>query len=217
MGPSLAARCRWSTGVVGVVTLFVLGAGCQRRIAVDTFPPGALPVRFVPAANYTDCLVASVVMCANYVTASERFEPAIVREGLTAAGLDPTRIADLRVYLAGRRLTLQPLTGSFTDRELVGLGWWLLQGGYPVICVMNKNAGNADYNHAVVVIGVGRGDSVASARTVHYLDPASPRRLESVDRLLFRHYWASAGHIMLPLFETPGEVAGATAPTGVSR
>ena len=217
MGRSLATRFRRSAGVVGVAALFVLGAGCQRRIAVDTFPAGTVHVRFVPAANYTDCLVASVVMCANYVTASERFEPADVREGLTAAGLDPTRIADVRDYLTGRRLTLQPLTGSFTDRELTGLGWWLLQGGYPVICVMNKNGGNADYNHAVVVIGVGGGDSVASAQTVHYLDPASPRRLESVDRLLFQHYWGSAGKIMLPLFETPGQVAGATAPTGVGR
>jgi hypothetical protein len=172
-------------------------------MAVDTFPAGVLQVRFVPAISYTDCLVASAVMCANYVTVSDRFSPAELRGDLEAAGLDPTRVADVKGWLADQRVTMQPLTGSLSDRELTGLAWWLLRGGYPVICVMNKFAGNADYNHAVVVIGIEGGGGAESAEAVYLLDPASPRCLERFDRLTFLHYWGSAGNMMLPVFETP--------------
>ncbi len=211
-GPDNPQRQVWRHATVGLVCLapgLVMGSGCEKRIAVDVYPPGALHVRYVPATNYTDCLVASAVMCANYVTNSDSFQPAGLRHEVTAVGGDPARIADVRDWLAGRRLTMQPLTGSFDSRELTGLGWWLLEGGYPVICVMNRWAGNAEYNHAVVVIGVAGGDSVETAATIHYLDPASPRRLVSVERLTFQHFWNSAGNIMLPVFRTPRELAGA--------
>lgn len=192
-----------ASGMALLLALVMPVSGCYQRIAVDRFPPGVLQVRYVRAASYTDCLVAAAVMCASYVTASDRFAAATMRGDLEAAALDPARIADVKAWLAQRDLTLQPLTGSFSDKELTGLGWWLCRGGYPVTCVINKFAGNADYNHAVVVIGIDGGGGIESAQGVYYLDPASPRGLERLDRLTFLHYWGSAGNMMLPLFETP--------------
>ena len=45
-----------------------MATGCTKRKAVDQFPPGVLRVRYMPAIDWTDCMVASTVMCANYVT-----------------------------------------------------------------------------------------------------------------------------------------------------
>jgi hypothetical protein len=201
-----------------VVTLPTMsGATCNRRVAVDRYPTGALQVRFVEASGYTDCLVASVVMCANYVAGHDRLDPDRVRGGLAAAGLDPTRIADVRGWLDQERLELTPLRGRLSDADGIGLGWWVLGRGYPVICVINKFAGNADYNHALVVIGFDGAGSADSASGVYLLDPASPKRLERWDRLTFEHYWASAGHVMLTLYETPGAQVGPHSTEGEGR
>jgi len=190
------------------------GATCERRIAVDDYPPGTLQVRFVPAMRWTDCLVAGVTMCANYVAGSSRLDPSRIRTGMTEAGLDPTRIADMRTYLAENGWELTPLHGRLSGEPETGLIWWVLERGYPILCVVNKYAGNADYNHAVVVIGFegppqavpsepGRVAPVLGVDKVCLLDPASPKRVECWDRLTFEHYWGSAGRIMLPLYEKP--------------
>jgi len=200
----------------GLIVPGALGATCNRRLAVDQYPPGVLRVRFVAASGYTDCLVAGAVMCANYVTGQKRLSPEEARSELAAAGLDPSRITDVRRWLKKEHFELTPLRGEFTDTEQVGLGWWVLRRGYPVICVINKFAGNADYNHAVVVIGFDGPGSAESAEAIYLLDPASPKRLERWDRLTFEHYWAGGGRFMLPLYQTPsalprsGSRAGAT-------
>lgn len=189
-----------------ILVLAVLAAtvsGCHQRLAVDRYPPGALRVRYVPASNYSECLLASTVMCANYVTGSRRITLSRMRDELRNDNLDATRVADVAGWLASQQLTLKPLTGEFSDKELVGLGWWLSRGQYPIICVMNKFAGNAEYNHAVVVIGIEGTGLFEEADAVFILDPASPRRVERLETLAFCHYWNSAGRIMLPLFETP--------------
>jgi len=191
----------------------LLGASCQKRVAVDHFPPGALQVGYVAAANYTDCLVASVVMCANYVRGSEWCSAARLRSELTAAGKDPALTGDMRSWLAGRNITMIALRGELSDAQPTGLGWWVRQRGYPVTCVVNRHAGKADYNHAVVVIGIDARGATADAEAVYVLDPASPKRLERWDRLSFEHYWGSGGSVMLPLFETPGRGTPAM-PTG---
>lgn len=112
-------------------------------------------------------------------------------------------MADVQAWLGERGFELKPLVGELSDDPPLGIGWWLLERGYPVICVINKFAGNADYNHAVVIIGMKGGGSAESAETVYILDPASPKRIEQWERLKFVHYWGSAGRVMLPLFETP--------------
>ncbi|MFQ5490624.1 MAG: hypothetical protein ACE5GE_07875 [Phycisphaerae bacterium] len=209
-------RLKRGRGVWTLALLAGAGSGCHQRVAVDHYPPGVLRVRYIPAGSYTECLLASTVMCANYVTDSRRFSLPRTRDELQAAGLDATRVADMARWLASDRLTLQPLTGQFSDQELVGLGWWLNKGRYPVICVMNKHAGNAEYNHAVVVIGTEGPGPVDQAQAVFILNPASPRRIERLEPLAFRHYWNTAGRIMLPLYQTPPQalknpgVAGAS-------
>ncbi len=188
--------------------ILLLGAsGCAERIAIDKFPPGVLRVRYMPANDWTDCMVACTVMCANYVTRTDRFASSKLRDELEAEGLDVGRVGDVTQWLAKKRITLQALTGEYSSEDLVGLGWWVLEGGYPVICVINKLGGNADNNHAVVVIGVEGQGGIESAKKVYVLDPASPKRLETWEPILFRHYWGSAGNIMLPMYKTPDEAA----------
>ncbi|MCP4247639.1 MAG: hypothetical protein GY778_11370 [bacterium] len=187
----------------GAVLAGALGATCQRRIAIDEYPSGVLRVRFVQATRLTDCLLAGVVMCTNYVTASERFDPQRLRDVFAERGLDPTRTADVRAWLADEGIELTPLIGALSDEPQTGLGWWVARRGYPTMCVVNKFGGNADYNHAVVVIGFAGSGSAESASEVYVLDSSSPKRLEQWDRLTFEHYWASAGNIMLPLYEMP--------------
>ncbi len=82
-----------------------------------------------------------------------------------------------------------------------------------MICVVNKFGGNADYNHAVVVIGIAGDGSADSVQRLYILDPASPKRLEQWDRLTFLHYWGSAGRVMLPLFERPPDAPERSGPT----
>jgi len=194
----------------------LLGATCNPRIAVDTFPPGVLRVRFVQAAGYTDCLVVSAVMCANYVAGRDRIAAGRVSDELAAAGLDRTKVADVQRWLREHGYELTPLRGELSDVERVGLGWWVLRRGYPVICVVNKFAGDADYNHAVVVIGFDGAASAEAAEGVYLLDPASPKRLERWDRLTFQHFWAGAGYAMLPLYQTPDELRETPNRTGAS-
>lgn len=204
--------------LVAVLVLSIGGPSCAKRVAVDEFPPGTVRVGYLAATDYTDCLVASVSMCANYVLGGRRFSPVELRRDLTAAGLDHALVADVGPLLAERGFELRPLVGELSDAPPLGLGWWVLQRGYPVTCVVNKFAGNADYNHAIVVIGINGGGSAESAEAVYVLDPASPKRLERWERLEFLHYWGSAGRVMLPLFETPGDAPRAVgAPAGESR
>lgn len=193
-------------------------AGCEehRRIAIDQYPPGTLHVRYVKALEYTDCLVAAAVMCANYVTGSTRFDADDLRREVLASGGDPSRVADVSRYLADHRVTMQALKGEPTHEPLVGLGWWVLEGGYPVACVINEFGANADYNHAVVVIGVDGAADLTRAEGLYVLDPASPRRVERLDRLTFLHYWGSAGNVMLPVFETPPERVSAARHSAVA-
>jgi len=185
-----------------------LMAGCQRPQTVDAFPAGAIPVRYVPADDPTDCLAASVVMSANYVLGHDQFTTKKMRQELRGAGMDPSRTADVRSWLESYDLYLTPLVGELTDKPPLGLVWWVQKRGYPMVCVINRHAGDSAYNHAVVVIGFEFDAGSPQSATVHVLDPASPRRLESWERDVFDHYWASAGRVMMPIYEAPRMVAG---------
>ncbi len=200
---------------IGALVLAGGIAGCQKRIAIDDRPPETIAVRYVPADGYSDCLVASAVMCGNYVLDSQRLAPRDVRSAIKAAGGDATRVGDMQRYLAGQGLRMVPLRGRFSAEPPLGLAWWVLGRGYPMICVINRHAGNAEYNHAVVVVGFRPADAARGEMRVYLLDPAAPKRLACWDRFLFEHYWGSAGWVMLPIFEEPrAPRSGGSAQTG---
>jgi hypothetical protein len=196
-------RRRFVFVVLAGLAVTIPSGACRKRVAVDRYPAGTLRVRYAPAGDYTDCLIASVVMCANYVVNAERYTTAGLRRDLEAAGLDHTRVGDLQAWLADQAFQMTPLRGDLTRRPPLGLGWWVLERGYPVICVINKHAGNPEFNHAVLVIGLDLDDDIGRVTAVSALDPASEKRLVRWDRSMFAHYWGSAGRVMLPLFERP--------------
>ncbi len=206
---------RMAAAATALLLPALMGTSCEQRVAIDDYPPNSLRVRFVAADRYTDCLIASAVMCANYVLDSPRFSQAEVRDEMASAGLDGARIGDLKAWLESQGVSVVPLKGNLSGDQPTGLGWWLLVRGYPVICVVNKFAGNAEYNHAVLVIGIEMDDATGEPRSWYILDPASPRRIEHWDRLMFEHYWGSGMNVMLPLFEAPPEAAAPTT-AGVS-
>ena len=209
----------WPVVAIAAALLTLTGsiAGCRKRIAVDSYPPGVLRVRFVQAHDYTDCLVAATVMCANYVAGANRLQPLQVREGLQGAGLDPTQVEAMRTWLAQVGFELVPLKGEFSDQPQTGLGWWIHQRGYPAICVINRFAGDADYNHAVVVIGFDPPGPASEAQGVYLLDPAAAKRLVRLEIKRFEHYWACGDYVMLPLFETPAELRNRHPDQGENR
>lgn len=182
--------------------LLIVCPGCRKRIAVDTYPPGTLHVRYAAATELTDCLVASVSMCANYLLQTDRYTPPRIRQEMQAQSLDPSRVGDMQTWLADKGLTMTPVKGSLEADPPLGVAWWVQSRGHPVICVVNKYGTNADYNHAVVVIGV---ELAADGRVdaLHVLDPASPKRLERWDRETMETHWNATDRVMLPMFVTP--------------
>ncbi len=193
-----------SRRVLGFVPLLaiILTTGCHRRIAVDEYPQSALKVRYVAATDFTDCLLASAVMCTNYVIGQDRFKAPRVREQLASEGLDLTRVGDVRLFLADRHIKLIALKGELGNEPPLGLAWWVISRGYPVICVVNEEEGAPEeFNHAVVVIGVELDDTEGAVGDVIVLDPASQKRLERWDRETFLSRWQPTGNVMLLVFD----------------
>lgn len=182
------------------------GPGCNvpRRVAVDRHPPGALKVRYECTTSDTSCLVASVVMAANYLDRRVRFKEPAVRRELERAGKDESRVADLRHFLRSKDLDLIVLEGARSLRPPNGLGYWLRRG-FPAICVINKIGKDADYNHAVVVIGFGppEADPAQDGTVIHYLDPSSPKQQESGPAERFDEWWAVSGRALLIVTTVP--------------
>lgn len=183
-----------------------IAAGCSQHSEIVEYPAGALKVRFMPADDYTDCLVASTVMCANYLRGHNRFDSKEIRQEMAAAGLDHTRVDGISQWLSGHRMRMVPIRGELSDEPPRGVGWWILSRGHPVICVVNKYGDDADYNHAVVVIGV-EVDAGGRIVALDVLDPASDKRLERWPRSEFEKYWSKTNQAMLPMFDTPAQTA----------
>ncbi|GJM24933.1 MAG: hypothetical protein DHS20C16_13480 [Phycisphaerae bacterium] len=192
-----------------LVLMLTLATGCHRRLAVDEYPPNALKVRYVSATDFTDCLLASAVMCMNYVVGQDRFAAPRVRQQMDSEGFDLTRVGDVRMFLEGRRIKLIPLKGELSTEPPLGLAWWVISRGYPVICVVNEEEGAPEeFNHAVVVIGVdvddngdNGSDNGSGIGDVIVLDPASQKRLERWDRETFLSRWQPTGNVMLLVFD----------------
>jgi len=183
-----------------------IAAGCSQHREIVEYPSGSLKVRFMPADDYTDCLVASIVMCANYLRGHNRFDSREIRKEMAAAGLNHTRVDGVSQWLSGHRMRMVPIRGELSDEPPRGVAWWILSRGHPVICVVNKHGDNADYNHAVVIIGV-EVDADGQIVAVDVLDPASADRLERWPRSEFEGYWSRTNQAMLPLFESPSQTA----------
>jgi hypothetical protein len=127
-------------------------------------------------------------------------EPDVVQQ-MRADHLDETRPGDVQAWLDRQPddLSLITLRGTLSDAPPTGLHYWLLQRGYPVVCVVNKTGQSADYNHAVVVIGIDTaapGAADGQPQVIHYLDPASPKRVEQCGRDEFETWWARCQNVM---------------------
>jgi hypothetical protein len=178
-------------------------AGCEAPRRLVSYPPGALPVTFERSTSYSTCLAASVIMAANYLEDSPRFKLKDVVAEIRSYGGDETKVADLKEYLAGKGLHLFSMAGRTNDVPPVGMGYWVRQKGYPVVCVINRVGTSPDFNHAVVVIGMRENLGVETADTIHYLDPSADNPLYTCSEASFETMWARCQHAMLVVTKPP--------------
>jgi hypothetical protein len=139
-------------------------------------------------------------MVANYVLDSERLTSPVLRDAMGRAGLDHTQVGDMASILEQWALELIPLRGTLRGRPPISLAWWVMQRGYPVICVINQAEGKPDHNHAVVVVGMVLAENDAETE-VFVLDPSAGKHLFTWTGTVFQQYWNSAGRVMLPMVE----------------
>jgi hypothetical protein len=177
--------------------------GCEQPNRVIRYPDGALQVRYEAATSYSSCLVASVAMAANYLVGERRFSEPDMRQELSRAGLDETQVRDMKLYLDSRGLHLVALSGQLDEKPPTGLGFWLNQRGYPVICVINPHSDDPAFNHAVVVIGFSRQGGAEIADRIHYFDPSLTEPLHSCEAAEFDAYWGRGGHTMMIVVAPP--------------
>jgi hypothetical protein len=182
-------------------------AGCDttpKRLAVPEHPANCLKVKYTNASHPSSCMVAAATMAANYLDGRERFQEPDVRERIRAAGLDELRVGDVKKWFADFGLNLIALQGDLSTTPPTGVPYWL-QRGYPVITVINKFGQNADYNHAVVVIGIDLPDpkDPLADRLVYYLDPASMENLESARAPVFEQWWALCQNALIVMVKDP--------------
>jgi len=205
---------------IGLSVMALVGiAGCTTRPSrpMIEYPPGTWPVRFESSEDYSSCLVASVVMCANYLENEREFSEAEVRAAMQDMGLDHTLVGDIQRFLQRRGLDLIVLKGELGQKPPVGIGYWSRARRYPVICVINRDEqGDPGFNHAVVVIGITENPEPDQADMIHYFDPSSPAEpLISVPAPVFEIQWTLGQRAMMivvsppPATESPaGSVAG---------
>lgn len=182
---------------MALIGIVMASTGCQSPNRIAKYPEGALRVRYEEATSHSSCLVASVVMAANYVVGERRFSEKAVREDLEQAGLDESRVGDLKKYLADHGLHLVTLAGSLDGKPPVSLKYWLLERGYPVICVINRDPVDPNFNHAVVLIGISTTGDVESTDRIHYFDPSSAEPLHTDDVAAFETVWDRGQHAMM--------------------
>jgi hypothetical protein len=195
----------WTARAAGVLLagLGLAAAGCEQPRRSAKYPEGTLPVRYEASTAYSGCLIACVAMAANYLLDKTEFSEAGTRQAMRQAGLDETRITDVKKYLAGKGLDVVALSGCLDGKPPVSLEYWVRQRGYPAICVINRQAGDPGFNHAVAVIGISGTGRVDSADTIHYLDPSSPKQLHSEEVGSFEANWARGRHAMLIVVHPP--------------
>jgi len=177
--------------------------GCETPNRIARYPEGSLRVRYEEATTHSSCLVASVAMAANYMVGEWRFSENVIREDLQRAGLDESRVGDLKTYLAGKGLHLVTLAGSLDGKPPASLRYWLLKRGYPVICIINRDPVDPNFNHAVVLIGISTTGDIESTDRIHYLDPSSVDPLHADDAATFETIWARGQYAMMVVVSPP--------------
>lgn len=193
-----------SSGLAVAAASLICAAGCQsppKRVV--THPPGTLPVRYEEATTYSTCLVASVAMAANYLLGERTYTEAGLRGRLARQALDETRVGDIKALLQSDGLYLITLSGQLDETPPLGLRYWVCNRGYPVICVINHEANNPAFNHAVVVTGFSANPAGGPADIVHYLDPSAAEPLHSTDEASFEILWARGDHAMMVVVTPP--------------
>lgn len=196
------------------IAILMALAGCDHPRPPMTFPPNTLPVRYEPSTSHTTCLVASVAMASNYLLGERRLTEVSIREEMKAAGRDETSIEDLRTYLQGKGLYLLTLSGELDGKPPASLRYWLLERGYPVICVINRNGDDPAFNHAVVVTGIEHTDPAVSADKIVYLDPSVGQVLHKDEEKEFDLLWQRGRRAMLIVVNPP---PGASQPGSASK
>lgn len=200
--------------LVGFVLAGLLGggAGCdqsQRRLV--TYPRGTLPIHYEAASVPTACLVAGVAMAANYLVGERKFTEPQIRAALARQNLDEKKVADLKTFLETQGLELVVLAGRMDGEPPLGLRYWLLSRGYPVICVINRQGADPDvsrpvdpqFNHAVVVTGFSANPADPAADILYYLDPSTADPLQSVGLAEFDAMWARCDRAMMLVVQPP--------------
>jgi hypothetical protein len=203
--PSVARYHR----IVRIMYLMIAGvlfmAGCNAPGRARTYPEGTLPVRFEPATTHSTCLVASVAMAANYLFDQRRYTERDLLAKLKKAGKDETLTGDIKDYLETQGLYLITLVGQIDGKPPEALSYWLNKRGYPVICIINRHAGEPAFNHAVVVIGISQKTPADPADMIHYLDPSTQQELHLATAAEFETLWSAGGHAMMLVVAPPPE------------
>lgn len=181
----------------------LLAVGCQSPDRRNQLPAGCVPVQYVQANSHTTCLVACVAMAANYLEGEFRFSEKGILNELRARGLDESRVSDVKQYLDAEGFYLVTLAGRLHDEPPTGLAYWLLRRGYPVICVINRQGHEPQFNHAVVVVGLTRSSGVESADKIHYFDPASAMQFHTDEVPAFNELWIRGQNAMMVVIRPP--------------
>ena len=129
--------------VVLVSALGLLGGCAPKEFA--KYPEGSLRVAYEESNSYSGCLAASTAMAANYLTDQRKFSEKGIREALKKANLDEARVGDVKAWLETQRLYLLTLSGTLDGKPPASLSYWLVQRGYPVICVINRHENDVKF------------------------------------------------------------------------
>lgn len=189
--------------LAGLTLLWAI-TGCQETEGpAVTYPPNTLPVHFERATQHTTCLVASVAMASNYLLDKRRFTESSIREALYKAQRDETRVEDLKLFLQENGLYLLTLAGRLDGKPPISLRYWLVQRGYPVICVINRQGDDPAANHAVVVTGIQATPGDPTADKIVYLDPSLSNPLHTSDAVEFDVLWQRGQRAMMIVVAPP--------------
>ncbi len=192
--------------VLGAILLpLVTGCETESRRPMIEYPPGTWRVRYESSEDYSSCLIASVVMAANYLKGERQFSEAEARAAMDAMGLDHTRVGDVKTYLQRVGLDLITLTGRLDPDPPTGLHYWSKSRRYPVICVVNRDEkGDPGFNHAVIVIGITDNPDTEKEDRIHYFDPSMPDDpLMTVPAAEFDAQWTRGERAMMIVVNPP--------------
>jgi hypothetical protein len=197
---------------IPVTLLMLFAPACYKREAIDVYPPNSLHVRYEDVSSDQSCLVASVVMAANYVDPHAELRESAALQEIADAGMDETLVADVKKWIDSKGFKLIHLKGQFNNQPPFGMHYWVQNRGYPVVCIVEKEedkpSEELSFHHAVVVIGVDVDANVDNVDRIHYIDPISIKRLEFDTADDFEASWARGGYGMLLVILPPKPESG---------